>query len=153
MLLVESTRRFEVAAFARCATLRTSLHECMARHRPRPRPPRTLVFLGCLACFALYLLTAYHNQTFGFSVSWSRTSVKQVRSWEGHRQLSLLIIVPADYGESLVPALEGRCLQHISHVCRDFSSHGCIIKKGIGQSDACEQTLLHQKGSSDVKHA
>lgn len=79
--------------------------------------------------------------------------MKQVRSWEGHRQLSLLIIVPADYGESLVPALEGRCLQHISHVCRDFSSHGCIIKKGIGQSDACEQTLLHQKGSSDVKHA
>ena len=118
----------------------------------RYRPPRTLVLVGCLACFAVYLLTAYHNQTLGLSVSWSRSAVKSVRSWEGHRQLSLLVVVPSLCGERLVPASEEQCLEHIGSVCKDFSSRGCIIKKGVGQSDACEQTLLHQKGNNDIKH-
>lgn len=121
----------------------------MARYRSR----RTVVFAGCLVSCVLYLLTAYHYQTLSLSGSWSGSAVKRVRSWEGHRQLSLLIVVPAVCGENLVPTSEDRCLQHISRACRDFSSRGCIIKKGVGQSDACEQTLLHQKGSSDIKHA
>lgn len=79
--------------------------------------------------------------------------MKRVKSWDGHRQLSLLVVVPSICGESLVPTSEDRCLQHISRVCTDFPSRGCIIKKGIGQSDACDHTLLHQKGSSEAKHA
>jgi hypothetical protein len=121
----------------------------MARYRSR----RTVVLAGCLVSCVLYLLTAYHYQTLSLSGSWSGSAVKRVRSWEGHRQLSLLVVVPSVCGENLEPTSEDRCLQHISRACRDFSSRGCIIKKGVGQSDACEQTLLHQKGSSDIKHA
>ena len=120
----------------------------MARHRP----PRTLVLLGCLCCFALYLIFANHIYTLGLAVSWSRSAVQRVRSWEGHRQLSLLVVVPSLCGE-LAQTSEDRCLRDVSSVCRDFSSRACIIKQGVARSTACEQPLLQQKGRNDIKQA
>ena len=130
-----------------CAALRVLLYRCMARQlRSRER-----VFLGCLFCSVLYLLT-YHNLSLGFSVTWSNSAVRRVQQWEGHRNLSLLVVVPAVCGE-LVPASESRCLQHISKVCPNFATRSCNVKKGISQSDACDQALLHQKGSNDIKQS
>ena len=111
------------------------------------------LLLGCLALFTIYLLTSYHNLTLGLSVSWSGSAVRRVKSWDGHRQLSLLVVVPSACGEELVPGSEQRCLQHIGRVCRDFPSRSCITKKGLGQSDACDATLQQQRGSSDIKDA
>ena len=121
----------------------------MARSTSR----RTVLLIGGLVSFGIYLLAAYHNLTLGLSVGWSGSAVKRVRAWEGHRQLSLLVVVPTLCGGELVLASEQRCLQHISRVCKDFPSRSCIIKKGVGQSDACDQTLQHQKGSTDIKNA
>lgn len=130
-----------------CAALRVLWYRCMARQlRSRER-----VFLGCLFCSVLYLLT-YHNLSLGFSVTWSNSAVRRVQKWDGHRNLNLLVVVPAVCGE-LAPASESRCLQHISKVCRDFATRSCNVKKGISQSDACDQALLHQKGSNDIKHS
>ena len=115
----------------------------------RYRQSKDRVFLGCLICFSVYLLTANHN--FYFSTSWSNSAVRRVQKFDGHRALSLLVVVPAVCGD-LASAFEDSCLQHISKVCPGFASRSCIVKKGTTQSEACNQALLHQKGSNDVRH-
>ena len=114
----------------------------------RYRRSKDRVFLGCLICFSLYLLTAYDSNYFS---TWSNSVTRRVQKYDGHRALSLLVVTPAVCGD-LAPAFEDSCLQHISKVCPGFATRSCIVKRGTTQSDACNQALLHQKGSNDVRH-
>ena len=117
----------------------------MARHRGY----KDRVFLCCLFCFSLYLLTIDDNHH--ISSSWRNSAVRQVQKWEGHRDLGLLVVVPAVCGD-LVPAFEESCLHHISKVCPGFATRSCIAKQGATPSVACNKALLHQKGSNDIRH-
>ncbi|KAL3133787.1 hypothetical protein ABBQ32_008267 [Trebouxia sp. C0010 RCD-2024] len=114
----------------------------------RYRRSRDRGFLCCLVCFSLYLLTIDDNHRF-FS-SWSSTAVRRVQKWEGHRLLSLLVVVPAVCGD-LVPAFEESCLHHVSKVCPGFATRPCN-NQGTTQSVACNKTLLHRKASNDIRH-
>ena len=127
---------------------RRRLHDCMARQRRL----RERAFLSCLSCFALYLLAAYYNHSWRFATTWSYSAVRRVQKWEGHSTFRVLVVLPAVCCD-LVPALENSCLRHVSQVCPNFATRSCIVKKGTSQADACDQALLHQRGSNDVKHA
>ena len=125
----------------------------MARaNASRYRNTRNLLLFVALCCVLVYLLSVQLNSaTLGLSPAWSNRAVQQVRHWDGHRKLHLLVILSRHCGESLRQEAESQCIESVSRVCPGFSSRSCILKQGVSQSEACDQTLVYQRGSNDVK--
>lgn len=117
----------------------------------RSRKTRPLLAFGALCGVLVYLLWANLDSASLGGTGWSNRSVRHLRLWDGHRKLHLLVILSRHCGQRLEPEAENRCLASVSKVCPGFSSRSCIWKQGVAQSEPCDRTQDHSRGSNDVK--